>query len=242
MSTPAGIARVTDGVWIASTPVRIVGMKLASNMTVLRLSHGELLLHSPVPMTPELRVAVEALGRVAHLYAPNTFHHLWMGEWASAFPDARVHAPSALKKKRPDLRIDRAHDLAREPAFEGVLRELHIDGFRLEETVLSYEPARALVVADLVHQIGRPDDLWTVLYSRAMGFYDRVALSRVLRWTAFSDRKAARKSLDALLDHPFESVLVGHGAPVLGGAREALAAAYAWLPAASSIVSRAPSS
>jgi len=31
---------------------------------------------------------------------------------------------------------------------------------------------------------------------------------------------------------PFERLVVGHGAPVTSGAKEALAAAYAWLPAA----------
>jgi hypothetical protein len=62
-----------------------------------------------------------------------------------------------------------------------------------------------------------------------MGFYDRVALSSVIRWTAFSDRAAGRKSIDALLELPFERIVVGHGAPVVTDARDALRNAYAWL-------------
>ena len=62
-----------------------------------------------------------------------------------------------------------------------------------------------------------------------MGFYDRVALSRVLRWTAFSDRAAARRSLDDLLARPFDRIVVGHGTPIDAGGRDALAGAYAWL-------------
>jgi len=46
-----------------------------------------------------------------------------------------------------------------------------------------------------------------------MGFYDRVALSRMIRWAAFSDRAAARRSLDELLTRPFDRLIVGHGAP-----------------------------
>lgn len=43
----------------------------------------------------------------------------------------------------------------------------------------------------IVHNVGRPRDPWTQLDTRMMGFHDRVALSRMIRWTAFSDRSAA---------------------------------------------------
>jgi hypothetical protein len=222
-----------DGVWVDTEPVRFLGLQLTATMAVLRLGDGSLLLYAPLAMTPERRAAVEGLGRVAHLYAPNLYHHLWIGEWAAAFPSARLHAPARLAKKRGDLRIARAHDAAPEPAFAGIVDELRIEGFRLDESVLVYRPARTLVVADLVHNIGRPRHRWTTLYTRTMGFYDLVALSRMIRWTAFSDRAIARRSLDELLARPFDRLIVGHGAPLAAGGRDALAAAYAWLPAAS---------
>jgi hypothetical protein len=55
----------------------------------------------------------------------------------------------------------------------------------------------------------------------------------MIRWTAFPDRAAARRSLDAVPARPFDRLIVGHGTPIASGGREALAAAYAWLPAAS---------
>ena len=70
------------------------------------------------------------------------------------FPSARLHAPSGLVKERPDLRIDRVIGAVPEPAFAGTLEELPIEGFRLEETVLIHLPARTLVVADLVYNVG----------------------------------------------------------------------------------------
>jgi hypothetical protein len=222
---------VASGVWHDSGPVRIVGMKLTSNMTVLDIGDGGLLVSSPLPLTPERREAVTSLGRVAHLYAPNTFHHFWLGEWSAAFPEAQVHAPEALAKKRPELRIDRFHDRAAAP-FADAIVEVPIAGFRLVETALVHRPSNTAVVADLVHNIGRPTDLWAKMYTSIMGFYDRVALSRVIRWTAFHDRAAARRAVDALLEHPFERLIVGHGAPITVGAREAIGTAMAWLPAA----------
>lgn len=223
------LTQFADGVWIDSQPVQILGMPFTVTMTVLRLGPGDLLLYSPLELTQERRAALESLGKVAHLYAPNLYHHRWIGDWAAAFPSARVHAPAGLSKKRADLRVDRAHAADAEPAFAGLVREQRIDGCRLEECVLVYHPARTLIVADLVQNIGRPPDPWSRLYARMMGFYDRVALSRALRWTAFSDRAAARKSLDELLAIPFDGLIVGHGAPLLRGGREALENAFSWL-------------
>lgn len=215
--------------WSSTEDVRFLGLRLTATMTVLRVTDG-LLVHSPVALTEARRAAVDALGPVTHLYAPNLYHHGWIAEWASAYPSARIHAPAGLAAKQRELRIDRAHDLEPEPAFEGILDEQRIEGFRLHETVLLYRPARTLIVADLVHDVGRPTHAWTKTYTKAMGFYDRVALSRMLRWTAFSDRKRARQSVDALLARDFDQIIVGHGEPIAFGAREALEAAYRWLP------------
>lgn len=220
-----------DGVWTDTDPVRILGMRLSATMAVLRLADESLLVYSPLRLTPERREAVESLGHVAHLYAPNLFHHLWLGEWIEAFPAARIHAPPGLQAKRPDLRIDRVHGSSEEPAFAGIVDEVVVDGFRLKESVLVYRPAHTLFVADLVHNVGRPSDLWSKVYTRLMGFHDRVALSRAIRWSSFSDRAAARRSLERLLALPFDRIVVGHGTPIVSDARRALAAAYAWLPA-----------
>ncbi len=229
-----GVARLkpfVDGVWLATQPITIVGMKLTVSMAVLDLVDDELLIFSPIGHSPELEREVSRLGRVTHLYSPNLFHHLWLGEWSSAFPLAKVHAPVDLPRKRPDLRIDRlvSDSSEPEPAFAGVLDEVTINGFRLQETVLTHWPARTLIVADLVHNVGRPPGAWTGFYTRVMGFHDRVALSRMIRWTAFSDRQSAKESMDRVLELDFDRLVVGHGEPLESGGKQAIREAYAWL-------------
>jgi len=46
---------LAEGVWHDTGPVRIVGMKLTSTMTVLDVGGGALLVHSPLPLTPRRR-------------------------------------------------------------------------------------------------------------------------------------------------------------------------------------------
>jgi hypothetical protein len=220
---------IAEGLWVDTHPVSVVGVPLSATMAILDLGGGSLLVWSPVPLTPERRQAVEALGRVRHVYAPNLFHHSWVGDWAKAFPEAKLHAPRALAKKRPDLTITRVHGDA-EPEFDGVLDEFRVEGCRLGESALVHRPTKTLIVADLVHNVGPLEGTWAKLYTKTMGFHDRVALSRMLRWTAFSDRRRARKSIDAILEQPFERFVVGHGEAVTKDPKEALRGAYDWLP------------
>jgi len=225
-----GVVALTEGAWVVRDPVNIVGMPLTTTMTLLRLADGTLLAYSPVELTEERRTAVSKLGPVAHIYAPNLFHHLHVRGWLDAFPSARFHGPKGLERKRPDLQVHRVHGSESESGFSDTIDEIPIAGFRLGESALFYRPAGVLLVADLVHNVGRPEGLWPQMYTRLMGFYDRVALSRMIRWTAFSDRKAARASIDRLLALPFDRIVVGHGSTINDGARQALSESFAWLP------------
>ena len=127
--TDGQLTPFAEGIWVDTAPVRFLGMQLTTTMTVLRLGDGNLLLYSPVALTQARQSAIEALGPVAHLYAPNLFHHRWIGEWAAAFPSALLHAPVGLAKKRGDLRIKPGDHLLlllvlthlREPPFLALL-------------------------------------------------------------------------------------------------------------------------
>lgn len=228
---PQGLVQITRDVFCATEPVQILGMPLTATMTALRLANGGLLLYSPISASASLSEAVQTLGSVAHLYAPNTFHHLHIAEWARRYPDATLHAPAGLANKRKDLTPDRFHGAGTPAGFEREIDEIAIEGFRLEESVLYHRASRTLLVADLLHHIGRPAGAWTRLYTKAMGFYDRVALSRMIRFTGFTDRKAARRSVDRILSLPLDRIVVGHGRVIDRDPTDQLRDAMRWLPA-----------
>jgi len=210
-----------------------MGLALTATMSVARMADGALLVHSPVPLTDDRRRQTDALGTVRHIYVPNLFHHRSLDAWSTAYPGARVHAPAGLARKHPGARVDRTIGETTEPAFAGAIDEIPIDGFRPRESAILHRASGTVIVADLVQNVGRPDHGWTAFYARAMGFHDRVALSRAIRWTGFDDRRAARRALDRVLALEFDRLVVGHGAPLPSGGKAALAAAYAWLRPAS---------
>ncbi|MGY5776543.1 hypothetical protein [Rhizobium sp. LEGMi135b] len=75
-------------IWIADGPVvtAAAGFHYPTRMAVIRLTNGDLVLWSPVELTSDLRLAIEALGVVRHLVPPNSLHHTWLAEWRDAFP------------------------------------------------------------------------------------------------------------------------------------------------------------
>lgn len=222
------LQRFADDVWVAGAPQKFMGWELGARMTVLRLSDGSLVVHSPVALDESLKNSIVALGPVGHIVAPNLFHHLYTADAAAAFPEAKLHGPAGLRKKRPDLRFDATLGQQLEPAWRDDLEALEIQGTMLEETVLWHKPSGTLVSADLVENFKTADDWWTGLYLQIGGIRGKVGLSRMLR-LAYRDRKKARRGIDQLLSWDFDKIVLAHGEPIDSNGVEALRDTYTWL-------------
>ena len=91
---------------MAECPLRFFGAEIGTRMTVVWLSDGGLFVHSPVQLDLPGRRALDALGPVRAVVAPNRLHHLFVGGWREAYPDARLYAAPGLPEKRSDLSFD----------------------------------------------------------------------------------------------------------------------------------------
>jgi len=168
------------------------------------------------------------VGPVGHIVAPNLFHHLYTADAAAAFPEAKLHGPAGLRKKRPDLRFDATLGEQLEATWRDDLETLEIRGTMLEETAFWHKPSGTLVSADLVENFKTADDWWTRLYLQIGGIHGKVGLSRMLR-LAYRDRKKARRDIDQLLGWDFDKIVLAHGEPIDTNGVEALRETYTWL-------------
>jgi hypothetical protein len=219
---------LTDGLWTATAPMTFFGLRVGTRMTVVRLADGGLLVHSAIAASPALRAAVDALGTVRHVVAPNTYHHTFAGQWQAAYPEAIFHAPDALRKKRPDLRIDRPLGDAPHPDWEGTLVPVTIDGCMLHETVFVHAPSRTLVSSDLTENFETSDHWYTRNYLKLAGLHGRIGWSRLLR-VVYRDRRAARRSVDALLEHDFDRIVIAHGRIIERDGKDAVRQTFEFL-------------
>ena len=215
--------------WVATRPLVLFTGDVGTRMTVIRLRDGGLWLHSPVRLDAPTRAALDALGPVRAVVAPSLVHHFFVGDYAAAYPAARVFAPPGLAKKRPDLRIDELLSDTPPPEWAGQLEQHLFKGAPImNEVVFFHPPTRTLVLTDLAFNIVRPAASRRArLFFRfvgARGFTPHRGVKLITR-----DRAAARRSVDHILGWDFDRVTVTHGDVLETGGRAAWEAAFRWL-------------
>ncbi len=225
---PSMLNELADGVWVAWAPQSFYGLKFGARMTVVRLGDGSLFLHSPVAIDGALKGEIDALGTVGHIVAPNLFHHMHAGSAMERYPSAKLHIAPGLGKKRPDLAGGTVLSATQDPSWRGELEAMPIEGTLLHETAFVHNPTGTLICSDLIENFERSDDWLTRTYLKIGGIYGKPGFSRTLR-IAFRDKKAARRSIDAILERPFDRVSLAHGDTIAQGGKDAVRASYTWL-------------
>lgn len=222
------LTALAEDLWVYDQPLRFYGIEVGTRMTVVRLAGGELWLHSPTRPTPELRAAVDALGPVRFVVAPNRWHHLYVGDWLAAHPGAVAWGAPRLAKKRPDLTFAGVLDDTAPSAWAGQLDQLVKQGAPvMSEVVFLHRKTRTLIVSDTAHNFTSAPAGTRIAFSMMGGWrgFRTTAMDRVV----VRDRAAARASLERILAWDFDRVVVCHGAVLDAGGKEALRRAYAWL-------------
>ncbi|KAI1457339.1 hypothetical protein F4805DRAFT_429002 [Annulohypoxylon moriforme] len=172
-SNPSDVAvlrTVTPNVVTVSVPFARFGIiRVGGRGTIIRLTSGTLAVFSPVALTPETQAKITELGgNVGYIIAGDIEHHIFITEWAKAYPNAKIVGPKGLAEKRAKVNDD--PKIGHEPfAFEwsaenkssnAVSDEFaadfeveYVDAHPNKEVVLFYKPDRVLIEADLMFNL-----------------------------------------------------------------------------------------
>lgn len=221
-------------IWIADgIQVAIAGFHYPTRMAVIRLSDGHLFVWSPIRLTDALRAEVNALGEVRHIVAPNSLHHLFLPEWKRAYPEARMVAPPGLREKRKDIVFDADLGDAPSPDWAGEIDQVPVRGNLITtEVVFFHGKSGTVLFTDLIQQFpaGSFSGWRAVVAKLDLMTGPEPSVPRKFR-IAFTDRRAARCSLERIFAWPAEKVLMAHGTPVEQDAQGFLRRAFGWLAA-----------
>ena len=225
---------ITKNIWTASQPQRFYGLEVGTRMTVVRLSHGELVLISPIQLEECDRSALEELGFVRHIIAPNCFHHLYMSQAQALFPEATTWGVEALRNKRPDLTF--VQSLDQSGYFLDELEYFSFEGFgtilpwRIElahETVFLHHPSRTLIITDIAFNFDQTSDGLLQVGAKLLGSYGLLKPS-FLEKIGSRDKRKVESSIKTLLTWDFDRVILAHGSIVESDGKEKLKAGYEW--------------
>lgn len=206
---------IAPDVWQVTAPaLRMPGgvyMPLAS--TVVRLADRSLLVYSPVAFDDAQAAAIEAEGQVAHIVAPNLYHHLHVRAAAERWPRALVHGAPGLAAKRKNVTFHR--ELGAGATIDDSIDVEVIGGApKINETVVFHRPSGTLVCADFVFNVTEPANLRTRLALAVMGVGGKqLRQSRLWKMLA-RDRAATRASIDRVLGWPITTIAPAHGSPI----------------------------
>jgi hypothetical protein len=200
-------------------------------MTVVRLDDGSLWLWSPIELSDALGGEIEALGPVQHLVSPNKLHHLFLGQWAQAWPKARLWASPDLARRRRDLSFDGELGDDADPAWANDIDQVIFHGsFAMKEVVFFHRASRSAIITDLVQRFD-PASLrgWQRFLMQLDGLVGPDG-STPREWRlTFWNRRAARAALRKALAWDPRRLIIAHGECVRENGREVLARSLAWI-------------
>ena len=201
-------------IWSIDGPVlSFFGFPFPTRAAVIRLRDGGIFVWSPVALSTSLRAEIDALGPVRHIVAPNKLHNLWLGDWKTAYPGARLYAAPGLSRKRRDLAFDGVLGDRSEPAWAEDLDQVLVPGSAaLTEIVFLHKPSRTAIFCDLIQNF--PRDWfkgWRGWLARLDGIVQPLH-GAPKEWRAtFRHRERTRRAVQRIIDFAPEQVFLPHG-------------------------------
>lgn len=227
---------VTNGVWIVdSGPLRVFGLTLPIRMTVIRLSNGDLWLHSPTRYTDVLRAQLEQQGRITHLIAPDIAHWSFLQDWQRKCPSALTWAAPGLRERKQvrkaGVRIDHVLSDASPPEWAGELKQVTIRGLGFSEVDFFHSPSRTLVMTDLVQNLETERlPAATRIFARLNGVAAPNGRAPVyLRLVVKANKREAARAAARCVEWEPERVIFSHGRWFEQDGTEALKKSLDWL-------------
>ena len=218
-------------IYIVEYPIHYGGMDLFSRMTLVRLDDGTLWVHSPCRIDDDLANRIKFLGRVTYIIAPGTFHHLYISDFQSYFPDAETFICPGLEKKREDINFDWILGNRPDHRWQAEFDQVAITAARLiAEVAFIHKSSKTLILVDLLENIG--DD-----YTHDAGLILKFWWKAVFHmWNnpkaapeyqvAWGNKDIIKKGLETILSWDFESIILAHGNTIESDTRAI--AARAW--------------
>ncbi|KAI1419310.1 hypothetical protein F5Y12DRAFT_268266 [Xylaria sp. FL1777] len=164
------IRNVTPNVVTVSVPfLRFEKIPIGGRATIIKLTSGAIAVFSPVALTDEVKAKITELGgNVSYLIAGDLEHHIFLTQWKTEYPAAKLIGPKGLPERRKAITNDpmigkeefdflydekNAHSAAISDEFAADFEVELVNAHPNKEIVLFYKPEKVLIEADLMFNL-----------------------------------------------------------------------------------------
>lgn len=192
-------------------------LPFTTRMTVVRLSNGDLLLHSPIRFDEGLARELRRLGTVRHLVSPNQFHYAHIGEWARAFPGAIAWASPRVRERARarHVEIDFTRDLDADAPEEwrGDIEQLLFPGGYFKEIVFFHKASRTLILADTIInlELDKMSEPWRTAAKLTGMYHPYGQLFFGIRLPLLFQRRKAKAAIGKIHAWQPQRIVLSHG-------------------------------
>jgi hypothetical protein len=217
------LAQLDENLWLLSFPLKLLGLDLRRNVTVIRLNSGKLVIHSSAPFSAQDIEEIAALGQPGWILDSMLRHDTYAEEGRASFPQIPFLAPPGFSDL---VTFPTQPILPAPPEWSPELDVFEMKGMPdARETVFLHRPSKTLIVADLVMNFPNDEPLWAELMLKAsVGSHHNPGVPRSVN-SLVKNEAAFKLSVAMVLTWDFDRIIVGHGAPIESGGKGKLATA-----------------
>lgn len=203
------ITQIAPGLSCLGSQFKVWGCTGSVRMSVIGAGN-DLVIYSPVALDASHIAQIAALGRVGTIIAPNLYHHMFLRDAVTTFPNARVLVPSGLETKIGA--VPRAETMTADVSL-GLPADLehHVfAGHAIRETCLFHRPSGTLITADLLYNYHAEQFPAERAFFGLIGIYGRPAVPFYHRF-AIQDKSGVRQLIDKVRSWPIRRIVPCHG-------------------------------
>lgn len=253
------IRHVTPNIITLSVPFSRFGMiKVGGRATIVKLTSGNLAVFSPVALTPEVQTTLSTFGsgKIEYIIAPDIEHHIFITEWAKAFPNAKLIGPEGLPEKRAKANDEK---IGKEPffrifekkskrstkitdEFDADFEYEYVESHPNKEIVFYYKPERVLIQADLMFNLPpteqyskvkddqTKDGVLARFFAGTMNPAGEAKGMKRAMWYLFSraDRPSFNESMQRINQWDFTTMIPCHGDVMEGDGKTVFQKVFQW--------------
>jgi hypothetical protein len=247
------IRKINQFITTLSVPFwRFGRLRVGGRGTLVKMQSGAVAVFSPVALTPEVKEVVSGMGELKYIAAPDIEHHIFLGPWYEAYPNAKVIGPEGLPEKRDKQKNEKVpfavvltkenrDNIKIDPEFDAEFDVHYVASHMNKEIAFLHKPSKTLIEADLMFNLPATEQFSKTGQSANAGFLTKIFIAlngtsgtamgqKRFLWYAISsgDRPGFNVSIAKINKWDFDTIVPCHGDVIETGGKGIFQKVFDW--------------